>query len=141
MENKLNKTTSWRLKKTIKRQVADFLEAGYHEITEKDMWEYLLNYRWKRKRPESIILMKEDILKISANDYFDYQQLKAMTKINFDDLDQLLWKLLVIAMIPLSFLRETLKEDNGIFLFKNKSEKYHKKYLQVQKNVVYYVCE
>ena len=34
--------------------------------------------------------MKEDIKKITANDYFDYQQLKAVTKVGFDDLDHLL---------------------------------------------------
>jgi hypothetical protein len=54
------------------------------------MLDYLVNFRWKRKQPETIQEMKEDIKKITANDYFDYQQLKAVTKVGFDDLDHLL---------------------------------------------------
>lgn len=90
MENKFNITHHLRLKKTVKKQVEFLLEAGYQEITETDMWEYLLTYRWKRGRPKNISLMKEDIVKVTANNYFDYQQLKAITKNKFEDLDQLL---------------------------------------------------
>lgn len=90
MENKFNITHHLRLKKTVKKQVEFLLEAGYQEITETDMWEYLLTYRWKRGRPKKISLMKEDIVKVTANNYFDYQQLKAITKNKFEDLDQLL---------------------------------------------------
>ena len=90
MGRKLNKATTWLLKGTVKEQVVLLLEEGYQEVTEKDMWDFLLHFRWKRQRPDSIQEMKLDIKKITANDYFDYQQLKAVTKSGFDDLEQLL---------------------------------------------------
>lgn len=90
MSKKISMTTNWLLKGTIKEQVKSLLKSGYTEVTEKDMLDYLVNFRWKRKQPEAIQEMKEDIKKITANDYFDYQQLKAVTKVGFDDLDHLL---------------------------------------------------
>ncbi|MBO0443522.1 post-transcriptional regulator [Vagococcus fluvialis] len=90
MSKKISMTTNWLLKGTIKEQVKSLLKSGYTEVTEKDMLDYLVNFRWKRKQPETIQKMKEDIKKITANDYFDYQQLKAVTKVGFDDLDHLL---------------------------------------------------
>lgn len=90
MSKKISMTTNWLLKGTIKEQVKSLLKSGYTEVTEKDMLDYLVNFRWKRKQPETIQKMKEDIKKITANDYFDYQQLKAVTKVGFDDLDYLL---------------------------------------------------
>lgn len=90
MSKKISMTTNWLIKGTIKEQVKSLLKSGYTEVTEKDMLDYLVNFRWKRKQPETIQKMKEDIKKITANDYFDYQQLKAVTKVGFDDLDHLL---------------------------------------------------
>lgn len=90
MSKKISMTTNWLLKGTIKEQVKSLLKSGYTEVTEKDMLDYLVNFRWKRRQPETIQEMKEDIKKITANDYFDYQQLKAVTKVGFDDLDHLL---------------------------------------------------
>lgn len=90
MSKKISMTTNWLLKGTVKEQVKTLLESGYKEVTEKDMLDFLVNFRWKRSKPETIQEMKEDIKKVTANDYFDYQQLKAITKIDFDDLDHLL---------------------------------------------------
>lgn len=90
MSKKISLTTSWLLKGTIKEQVGKLLKSGYTEVTEKDMLDFLINFRWKREQPDNINEMKTDIKKITANEYFDYQQLKAVTKIDFDDLDHLL---------------------------------------------------
>lgn len=90
MAKKLNKATTWLLKGSVKEQVKELLADGYQEVTEQDMWDFLVNFRWKRERPDSIQGMKEDIKNITPNDYFDYQQLKAVTKNSFDDLEHLL---------------------------------------------------
>ena len=88
--NKLNKTTHWLLQKTVKEQVQLFLKLGYQEVTEKDMWEFLECYYWKKNHPKGLKEMKLGIREITPNDYFDYQRLKAMTKNKFEELDFLL---------------------------------------------------
>mgnify|MGYP002738316957 CR=1 FL=1 len=90
MANKLSKPMTWLLQGTVNNQVAYFLSLGYQDISEKDMWDFLLHYRWKKKKPETIKEMKTDIKKITPNDFFDYQQVKAMTRKEFPDLNQLL---------------------------------------------------
>ena len=87
---KLNKTTHWLLQKTVKEQVQLFLDSGYQEVTEKDMWEFLEYYYWKKKRPKALKELKLAIKEVTPNDYFDYQRLKAMTKNEFEELDFLL---------------------------------------------------
>ena len=86
----LIKPNRWLLKNTVKQQVNHLLGEGYQEITEKDMWEFLECFYWKKNCPQTLKEMKVSIKKINANDYFDYQRLKAMTKNDFDDLDLLL---------------------------------------------------
>lgn len=49
MSKKISMTTNWLLKGTIKEQVKSLLKSGYTEVTEKDMLDYLVNFRWKRK--------------------------------------------------------------------------------------------
>ncbi len=89
MGRKINKQTTWLLKGTIRKLVKSFNEIGYSQITEQEVWEYLVTFRWKRNQPETLSEMKMDIQKVTANDYFDYQQFKAVTKKDFDDLEQL----------------------------------------------------
>ncbi|MEG0731601.1 MAG: post-transcriptional regulator [Vagococcus sp.] len=86
----ISKTKKWRLNPIIKECVVTFSKNGYQEISEEDIWRYILDYRWQKKCPETFQEMKKDLKKLSANDFFDYQQLKAMQKDKFEELNFLL---------------------------------------------------
>lgn len=74
----------------IENQVRKLLDEGYQGITEQDMYEFLEKFYWKIEQPKTIQAMEISISKISANDYFDFQQLKAVTKSDFAELNYLL---------------------------------------------------
>lgn len=87
---KLSKITIWRLNASINELVLIFQEYGYQNISKSDILDYLVNYRWKKIKPETINLMKKDIQLITVNDFFDFQQVKTMKQENFDDMEYLL---------------------------------------------------
>lgn len=85
----LTKTTRWLLNKAVKVKVLQLLEEGYQGITERDMWEFLERFYWKKLPLKTVQELKVSISEVKANDYFDYQRLKAMTKHDFEELDYL----------------------------------------------------
>nr|WP_245186948.1 post-transcriptional regulator [Enterococcus larvae] len=67
------------LSKEIKLKCRSFQENGYQGVSETELLDYLLLYRWKNRQRLSIKECKSDILHIEPNDFFDYQQLVAQT--------------------------------------------------------------
>lgn len=72
---------------------ASFAKDGYKEVTTEDLWDYCLNFLWKRERPERYFEEVRDIMNIEPNDYFTYASLQAqvydvssLDKMDFDDL-------------------------------------------------------
>lgn len=86
----INKTKKWLLHPIIKERVTTFCAAGYQEVTVEELWQYVLEYRWKKRCPQTLQAMKIDLRQITPNNFFDYQQIKAVQKKDFDDLNYLM---------------------------------------------------
>lgn len=68
-----------RLAKAIKAKCHFFHQQGYQTVTEKDLHDYFVAYRWKKQANFSFQMYCEDIARTSINDFFDYQQWLAQT--------------------------------------------------------------
>ncbi len=77
------------LRRDVQRKKRALDSSGYHYITEEDIYDYLLHYRWKSGKPATLKVMKDDIRQFTANDFFDYQQIKAMTAVTIEDISEL----------------------------------------------------
>lgn len=67
------------VKKELKLKCQFFQGLGYKSVNERELLNYVTEYRWKKKPPKSIVACRQDILSITPNEFFDYQQLKAQT--------------------------------------------------------------
>lgn len=61
----------------LKLKASEFTRLGYANINEKDLWEYLSTYRWKKGRPKRYHQAVKDIMRITINDYFNFETVKA----------------------------------------------------------------
>lgn len=67
------------LKQAVKKKIQSFTRAGYQEILQPELLEFLLEYRWKRRKINDLSARLQDLKEVTANDFFDYQQLKIQT--------------------------------------------------------------
>lgn len=85
-----------RLKRLVKKKRRELVNNGYQHITEEAIWEYLLDYRWKKVDLSNYSLLLKDVPLVTSNDFFDYQMIKAQTanvdKSDWKDLNNLLPK-------------------------------------------------
>ncbi|MGX6978842.1 post-transcriptional regulator [Vagococcus elongatus] len=86
MTNKLKWREAFLLRHSLKRKLKEFHRAGYLNVVETEMWDYLIEKKWKSSSDKTITEYKNDIKNIVINDFFDYQQLKAQVK-NVDSFD------------------------------------------------------
>lgn len=68
------------LSQPLKKKAHELQRLGYSTVNEQSLWEYVLNYYWKRNYPEKISEKKQQISNITANDFFDYLQIKAQVE-------------------------------------------------------------
>lgn len=72
----------------LHKKLKSFHQQGYLQIEKKELLHYLTNYRWQRKKLVKLSDRLADLEKITANDFFDYQQLKIqITEQKMPDLD------------------------------------------------------
>lgn len=86
MKNKLKWRQVFLLRRSLKKKLREFHRAGYLNVVESEMWDYLIEKRWKFSQDKTIAEYKNDIKNMVINDFFDYQQLKAQVK-NVDSFD------------------------------------------------------
>lgn len=86
--NKVNEEKVHPYGKWLSLKRSELMKMGYGKITENDLWEYLVTYRWKKERPARYSKIVRDIMHISVNDYFTYETLKAQIY-EVSSLDQL----------------------------------------------------
>ncbi|WP_027107727.1 post-transcriptional regulator [Lacticigenium naphthae] len=63
----------------IKYKVADFMKSGYTEIEPVDLWDFFIQFKWKRQIPAKYYSQVADIMSLEPNDYFNYESVKAQT--------------------------------------------------------------
>ncbi len=82
------------LKKAVEKKCREFQRQGYLGVEEEKLWEYLVDYRWLKEKPMNLKQKKVDVINILANEFFDYQYLKAQVdeakKFSWDQIDDLL---------------------------------------------------
>jgi hypothetical protein len=66
-------------KSELSTKIQKFRKMGYTGINEKDLLDYLVNYRWKNHNNWSNSKKKKDILAVQAYEFFDYQRILAQT--------------------------------------------------------------
>lgn len=81
MTKQLSWLTTLILHQTVRKKRKEFAQKGYTAITEQNIWEYIREFLWKRQVPTKLSEKKEQILAITVNDFFDYQQLKVQTSV------------------------------------------------------------
>ncbi|MGO3731837.1 MAG: post-transcriptional regulator [Vagococcus sp.] len=89
MTKKLSKGKRWLLRNVTRQQANSLSQLGYPAITEEDIMDYLVLFRWKQVMPDTLEKMKHDVMCVTVNDYYDYQQWRALTSKEFHDLDLL----------------------------------------------------
>ena len=67
------------LNKAVKKKCHEFNKHGYKEIKLEEIWDYLENYRWQKKGVKNIWEKRRDVVTATANEFFDYQVIRAST--------------------------------------------------------------
>lgn len=84
----------WPYRWWVRQQVKKFSALGYPNVSSKDLWGYLCDFRWKYDCPSSYKARITDIKKMTPNDYFTYESLNAtiykVPKLDDIDLDGLM---------------------------------------------------
>lgn len=73
-------------------KTSQFAKMGYENIAVSDLRACFQNYLWKHAEPQHYYQKVFDIMKLTVNQYFDYESLEAqvyrvasLEEINFDD--------------------------------------------------------
>ncbi|SKA11126.1 Post-transcriptional regulator [Pilibacter termitis] len=89
-EVQLNLIDRMRYKAELSNKVEKFRKMGYIGITERDLLNYLVNYRWSKQSRWTLNKRKKDILEVQAHEFFDYQRILAATsKENLENCQEL----------------------------------------------------
>lgn len=72
----------------INYKVAEFMKSGYTQIEPTDLWNFFVNFKWKKTLPLKYYNQVADIMSLNPNDYFNYEALKAQTtQISLGEID------------------------------------------------------
>lgn len=82
-----------KYKPWLSLKTQEFNQLGYHQISEEDLWNYVVNFCWKKKTPSHYYQQINDIMKITPNNYLDYAAVEAqvykitsLDEMDFEDL-------------------------------------------------------
>lgn len=83
MENKINTQTELykRLKPALRTKKHELMAAGIKIVTEKDIWDYNKENKWRNGKGLTIASMVDDILNTDNNIYQNY----VIKKLNIKD--------------------------------------------------------
>ena len=70
----------YQIQREIRKKCKDFHRQGYKSIFADDLYSYLQHFRWKHKQNWTLKQKKEDVHKVTVNDFFDYQQVESQKK-------------------------------------------------------------
>lgn len=81
-----------KLEPWFELKVNEFSKQGYDNIHTEDIFRYFTNFSWKHSVPKHYYQQIQDIMKVTANHYFDFVALEAqvykvtsLDEMNFDD--------------------------------------------------------
>ncbi len=83
MENKINSQTELykRIKPALRTKKHELIAAGIKIVTEKDIWDYNKENKWRNGKGLTIASMVDDILNTDNNIYQEY----VIKKLNIKD--------------------------------------------------------
>ncbi|MCI7240810.1 MAG: post-transcriptional regulator [Aerococcus suis] len=73
----LSKFRMKRLQSAFQSKAQEFAEEGYGHVGEKDIQAYFFDYAWKEDKPRSVGKQIKAVRTLTANQYFDYEKLRA----------------------------------------------------------------
>ncbi|MGX7419652.1 post-transcriptional regulator [Carnobacterium gallinarum] len=66
-----------RIEPWLALKVKEFAKLGYPYISEDDLWNFLISFRWKRATPDHYYQQIKQIVTLTPNDYLDFASLQA----------------------------------------------------------------
>lgn len=83
MENKINSQMELykRIKPALRTKKHELISTGIKIVTEKDIWDYNKENKWKNGKGLTIAIMVDDVLNTDNQAYYDY----ALKKLNIKD--------------------------------------------------------
>ncbi|WP_428909240.1 post-transcriptional regulator [Niallia sp. Krafla_26] len=73
-----------KVKPVLQSKVEEFTLLGYDSVTEKDIWDYLVNKTWKKKKEVPMLYeVVQSILTLKIGDFMNYQRVEALKDTSF----------------------------------------------------------
>lgn len=85
MENKINTQVELfnKIKPALRTKKHELIASGIKIVTEKDIWDYNKEMKWKNGKGLTIATMVDDVLNTDNKAYYDY----VLNKLNIKDDD------------------------------------------------------
>jgi murein tripeptide amidase MpaA len=73
------------VKPALESKLNEFRMLGYGNITEQELWDFLIKKKWKRVREEiHLYQIVQEILSVQVNEYMNFATVEAFKMADFD---------------------------------------------------------
>lgn len=59
-------------------KIKEFQLLGYQQISQADLWHYLISFCWKKSVPAHYYQQIQEIMSLTPNDYLDFASIEAL---------------------------------------------------------------
>lgn len=73
----------------VNLKIQEFHTMGYQQITQEDLWHYLVYFSWKKTIPERYYQQIQHVMTLTPNDYLDFASVEALISpaVSLDEMD------------------------------------------------------
>lgn len=73
-----------KVRPALKSKQEEFLIFGYGRVSEEDIWDFLVNKKWRKENNEmKLFQIVQDILSLKVGEFMNYTQVKALKEAEF----------------------------------------------------------
>lgn len=73
-----------KLRPVLQSKVEEFLLLGYDSVTERDIWDCLVNKKWKKDKSDLMLFqVVQEILTLKIGDFMNYKAVEALKDTSF----------------------------------------------------------
>ncbi len=73
-----------KLKPVLQSKVEEFLLLGYDAVTERDIWGYFVNKKWKKDKSDlKLFEVVQEILTLKIGDFMNYKTVETLKEASF----------------------------------------------------------
>ncbi|WP_338470367.1 post-transcriptional regulator [Niallia sp. XMNu-256] len=73
-----------KIRPVLQSKVEEFILLGYDSVTEQDIWDYLVNKKWKKDKVDLMLFeVVQEIFSLKIGDFMNYTTVEALKESSF----------------------------------------------------------